>query len=166
MYTAWRKSTLSEKERMQDTINRMQADLDTAQRVLREASQKLEAAQKRILVYEKTEEQQGDHEGQVVTTFCEIAVLYMEKNKHKSAVQRTSVKNLLHDMMCQLNLFSRVPLEFQVNINDFDDETIPSLTEVKIHKEYVMEKHVATEIGKVERGGKGVIMQDRKGRSL
>lgn len=143
---------------MQDTIHRLQSELEITKSERDEANRKLHEAESKNKEYEKTvvEEMVVEHEELVANVFCEIAQRYMESCKRKKTDQRTLIKNSLHDIMSQLKMFGRIPNDLQKCINNFDDETTPDIPHVLVQGDYVLQKHVDSEVNHVDEGGTGI----------
>lgn len=147
---------------MQDKIHRLESELAAARSERDEAHRMLDEAETKIEEYEKTkaEDKIVDHDQLVSEIFTEIALRYMESTKEKTVEQRTKVKESLRDISFELKM--NLSRETQKCINKFDNANPPVVPQITVHNEYVMEKNVTTEIGKVESGATGAIIKQSK----
>lgn len=101
-----------------------------------------------------------DHRNLVANIFEELALRYMNSSKRKSVSTRTKVQEHILAFVNALKI--HIDDDVLKCINSFDDENPPVVPQVNIHNEYVMEKNVTTEIGKVESGATGAIIKQSK----
>ena len=110
---------------------------------------------------EPDENRKVDHEDWIAEAFCEISQRYLEATKNKTVANRTKIKKSLHDIMAQLKMFNRIPTELQACINNFDDKDAPVIPQVTVLGDYVVEKKVDTQIGRIAKGGAGQIVNPK-----
>lgn len=136
---------------LKQELRKVQNERDTAVEGLNKAQTKIDEYEKAIL-----EKKIVNHEELVAEIFCEIAQRYMACNVRKRTDQRTLIKNSLHDIMSQLKMFDCIPHDLQKCINNFDDEVTPTIPQVIVQGDYVLQKHVDNQVDHVAKGGTGV----------
>lgn len=83
-----------------------------------------------------------DHEKQIADVFCKIAKKYMESTKNKPENVRTSIKNLLHDIISELEM-ANIPKDLLKCINHFDDQKVSKVPSYFVNGDLVLEKNVS-----------------------
>lgn len=149
--------------------NNLKDTIAELQNKLKQTEEERDAACKEVAVLkgevanmkeDQSEMEVVDHRNLVANIFEELALRYMNSSKRKSVSTRTKVQEHILAFVNALKI--HIDDDVLKCINSFDDENPPVVPQVNIHNEYVMEKNVTTEIGKVESGATGAIIKQSK----
>lgn len=123
-----------------------------------EALKNLKKANEVVRAYEKNESQKEivDHDQLIADVFSEIMQRYMESTKCKSQARREEIQKALKDILFELKLDGLISRKMKKCINDFDNPEPPVIPQIIVQGDYVLQKHVESQVNHVAEGGTGI----------
>lgn len=143
---------------MKDEIDSLKNLLDAATKERDEANRKLEESEAKVAEFEKADSEKKivEHDQMIADVFCEIMQRYMESTRCKSQKRREEVQKSLKDILFELKLDGMISRKMKKCINDFDNPEAPVVPQVIVQGDYVLQKHVDSQVNHVGEGGTGI----------